>query len=82
MRLNKFMSYGAPLIILVVGGSLGLKQFQQLSPSPAPQLDIDRWENKRGPRPWEADNPLYQEAVARAQAIKEGTIKTTSIATR
>jgi len=32
------------------------------------EVDIDTWENKRGPRPWEPDNPTNQELQQRAKA--------------
>lgn len=77
-------SYGIPFILLVVGGSFGLKEFTQLrytyrkgkeyfeaintnglklkDPSEVgiekeyeklQQVDLDNWENKRIPRPWD-----------------------------
>ncbi|KAF2354913.1 Cytochrome c oxidase assembly protein COX16 [Trinorchestia longiramus] len=111
MQTRKFINYGAPLIILVVGGSMGLKHFQQIRYDYRSQkrldreevralgievkslsdvtldseykrvaeLDLDTWENKRGPRPWEDNNPLYQEALQRAQQVKEGVVKTNSV---
>ncbi|ODN03726.1 Cytochrome c oxidase assembly protein COX16, mitochondrial [Orchesella cincta] len=38
-------------------------QFQRLQ-----EMDIDTWENKRGPRPWEPDNPTNLELQERAKA--------------
>ena len=35
------------------------------------QIDTSNWENKRGPRPWEEDNQLYQEAVLRGKQMEE-----------
>jgi len=34
-------------------------------------LDIDNWENKRGPRPWEEDNELVKEALERTKRVAE-----------
>ncbi|KAI9555349.1 hypothetical protein GHT06_017864 [Daphnia sinensis] len=76
---KKSVKYSIPFLVLVVGGSFGLKQFtenrQILSKDEAEkwgitkkdksevtlesefekvkQIDINNWENKRGPRPWE-----------------------------
>ncbi|XP_032219614.1 cytochrome c oxidase assembly protein COX16 homolog, mitochondrial [Nematostella vectensis] len=83
---RRFLRFGVPMLVLVVGGSLGLKEFtdikikrrdtkfQKLTKEEAlkvlpkrekqitledayteiaKEVDIDRWENKRGPRPWE-----------------------------
>ena len=37
-------------------------------------MDIDNWENKRGPRPHEEGNVLYQEAIERRKKLAaEGT---------
>ncbi|CAL4071249.1 unnamed protein product [Meganyctiphanes norvegica] len=33
------------------------------------KIDYDTWEQVRGPRPWEADNKLYEEAKQRAANI-------------
>lgn len=86
--LNKrFVKYGLPFLIVVVGGSFGLKEFAQLryqfstvsqvrpdevkkygiemkKPGEVTleseyekikKLDIDNWEQVRGPRPWEEE---------------------------
>ncbi|KAF7278463.1 cytochrome c oxidase assembly protein COX16 homolog l(3)neo43 [Rhynchophorus ferrugineus] len=82
---RRAFKYGLPFLVLMVGGSFGLKEFTQLryqfskvSPINAEeakkygidmkkpgevtleseyeklkQLDIDNWEQVRGPRPWE-----------------------------
>ncbi|CAG9798864.1 unnamed protein product [Chironomus riparius] len=82
---RKLFRFGVPFVLLVVGGSFGLKEFTQLryqfsrkitvkpdeldkigikmkNPEDVTleseyekvkNLDIDNWENKRGPRPWE-----------------------------
>lgn len=84
-RRKKSFKYGIPFLILVVGGSFGLKEFtslryqyakkQPVSPEDmkkfgvnmkkpsevtlesefekVKKIDIDHWEQKRGPRPWE-----------------------------
>ncbi|KAK4304659.1 hypothetical protein Pmani_023407 [Petrolisthes manimaculis] len=93
--------YGLPFILLVVGGSFGLKEFAQLrydfrnnraiSKEEAEKagvkmkdseevtleteydkitkIDTTNWENKRGPRPWEEGNQLYQEAQERNKTL-------------
>ncbi|XP_055382967.1 cytochrome c oxidase assembly protein COX16 homolog, mitochondrial [Condylostylus longicornis] len=85
VRKNKFLQYGLPFLILVVGGSFALREFtsirykyskkQTVTPEEVEKLgvkmkdakevtldsefekikklDIENWENKRGPRPWE-----------------------------
>lgn len=82
---RRFVKYGVPFLIVIVGGSFGLKQFTQLryqfstvsqvTPEEMKKhgitmkkpgevtleteyekiknLDIDNWEQVRGPRPWE-----------------------------
>jgi len=40
------------------------KEFAKLQ-----KLDIDTWENKRGPRPWESDNPATKEILDRQQKL-------------
>ncbi|XP_062711876.1 cytochrome c oxidase assembly protein COX16 homolog, mitochondrial [Aedes albopictus] len=82
---RKFFRFGVPFLLLMVGGSFGLKQFAQLRYTFSKKgaltveeaekhgllmkkpeevtlegeyekvkgLDIDNWENIRGPRPWE-----------------------------
>jgi hypothetical protein len=35
------------------------------------KLDIDTWENKRGPRPWEQNNPSIMEIQQRQQVHKD-----------
>ncbi|XP_057381785.1 cytochrome c oxidase assembly protein COX16 homolog, mitochondrial-like [Daphnia carinata] len=82
---KKSVKYSIPFLVLVVGGSFGLKQFtenryrfrrnQILSKEEAEkfgikkkdksevtlesefekvkEININNWENKRGPRPWE-----------------------------
>ena len=34
-------------------------------------LDIDTWENKRGPRPWEENNPTVAEIKQKLEANKQ-----------
>ena len=36
-----------------------VKEYQDLKKN----LDIDNWENVRGPRPWEDDSQRYQEII-------------------
>ncbi|XP_013183697.1 cytochrome c oxidase assembly protein COX16 homolog, mitochondrial [Amyelois transitella] len=80
---RKSFRYGLPFILLVIGGSFGLREFAQVryqfsqvkgvsreeaqkmglnktknvtledTYEEIKNLDIDNWENKRGPRPWE-----------------------------
>jgi len=82
---RKSVKYGLPFLIMIVGGSFGLKEFTSLryqfrkvspvNPEEAKKfgvemkkpgevtleteyeklknLDIDHWEQVRGPRPWE-----------------------------
>ncbi|XP_023026964.1 cytochrome c oxidase assembly protein COX16 homolog l(3)neo43 [Leptinotarsa decemlineata] len=85
---QRSVKYGLPFLVLVVGGSFGLKEFAQLryqfskvskvrpeefekygiemkKPGEVTietefekmkKLDIDNWEQVRGPRPWEEKN--------------------------
>uniref|UniRef100_A0A069DVF8 Cytochrome c oxidase assembly protein COX16 homolog, mitochondrial n=1 Tax=Panstrongylus megistus TaxID=65343 RepID=A0A069DVF8_9HEMI len=87
LRKQKSFKYGLPFLILMVGGSFGLREFTQLrykfgkkqviKPEELEEqgidmkkpgevtlesefnkiiaLDIDNWENVRGPRPWEKE---------------------------
>ncbi|XP_065334213.1 cytochrome c oxidase assembly protein COX16 homolog, mitochondrial [Cloeon dipterum] len=84
---RKSTKYAVPFLVLVLGGSFGLKEFAQIrykfskkeafKPEEVKEMgckkpvksvgevtvetefekikkiDIDHWENKRGPRPWE-----------------------------
>ncbi|EAT42312.1 AAEL006153-PA [Aedes aegypti] len=82
---RKFFRFGVPFLLLMVGGSFGLKQFAQLrytfskkgtltveeaekhgllmkkpeevtletEYTKVKDIDIESWENIRGPRPWE-----------------------------
>lgn len=82
---RKFFRFGVPFLLLMVGGSFGLKQFAQLRFTYSKKgtltteeaerhgllmkkpeevtlesefdkvkdIDINSWENIRGPRPWE-----------------------------
>ncbi|XP_065076744.1 cytochrome c oxidase assembly protein COX16 homolog, mitochondrial [Ochlerotatus camptorhynchus] len=84
---RKFFRFGVPFLLLMVGGSFGLKQFAQLRYTfskkgtltveeaekhgllmkkpeevtletefeKVKNIDIDSWDNIRGPRPWEDD---------------------------
>ncbi|RZB38731.1 COX16 domain containing protein [Asbolus verrucosus] len=89
-KLNRFLNkksikYGLPFLVVIVGGSFGLREFSQLryqfskvsSVKPSDfkeagveikkpgevtleteyekikKMDIDNWEQVRGPRPWE-----------------------------
>ncbi|XP_055677011.1 cytochrome c oxidase assembly protein COX16 homolog, mitochondrial [Lutzomyia longipalpis] len=86
---RKYFKYGVPFLILVTGGSFGLREFttlryefsrnKEVSPEEMKKLgismkktgevtleseyekvktlDIDNWDNKRGPRPWEENIP-------------------------
>lgn len=93
-RRRPFFKFGLPFLILVIGGSFGLKQFTSLryefqrsgfvknkeiegsamkkkekvtlesEYQKIKEMDIDAWENIRGPRPWEeseAMNKLKEE---------------------
>ncbi|XP_076032868.1 cytochrome c oxidase assembly protein COX16 homolog l(3)neo43 isoform X2 [Oratosquilla oratoria] len=96
---RRSVRYAIPFMILVVGGSFGLKEFAQIrydyggrklikkedaeehgvkmkdrsevtletEYEKIEKLDIDTWENKRGPRPWEEGNTLYEEAKQRLE---------------
>lgn len=38
-------------------------------------VDIDNWQNKRGPRPWEDDNVEYKKLIERrAEESKKGWV--------
>ncbi|KOB66800.1 Uncharacterized protein OBRU01_20730 [Operophtera brumata] len=83
LQKRKSFKYGLPFVMLVVGGSFGLREWTQIryqfsnvkgvskeeaekmglhreknvtledTYEDIQKLDIDNWENKRGPRPWE-----------------------------
>uniref|UniRef100_A0A2K5ID48 Cytochrome c oxidase assembly protein COX16 homolog, mitochondrial n=1 Tax=Colobus angolensis palliatus TaxID=336983 RepID=A0A2K5ID48_COLAP len=69
-RKNKTFHYGVPMLLLIVGGSFGLREFSQI-PYDANKISLeseyekikdskfDDWKNIRGPRPWE-DPDLLQ----------------------
>ncbi|CAD7092594.1 unnamed protein product [Hermetia illucens] len=89
LKKRKSVKYGLPFLILIVGGSFGLKHFtslryeyskkQPVDPEEMKKfgvnmkkhtevtleseyekikgIDIDNWEQKRGPRPWEEEPP-------------------------
>ncbi|XP_045617142.1 cytochrome c oxidase assembly protein COX16 homolog, mitochondrial [Procambarus clarkii] len=97
---GRFLRFGAPFLILVVGGSFGLKEFAKIRYDfrnhrnvtkaeadkmgikmkdhsdvtletefeKVKKIDVDTWENVRGPRPWEEGNQLYEEALQREKA--------------
>ncbi|XP_066536046.1 cytochrome c oxidase assembly protein COX16 homolog, mitochondrial [Hoplias malabaricus] len=99
LQRGKTVRYGVPMLLLVLGGSFGLREFTQirydaqkikkkLDPAlearvnPQKQsvileeeydklktLDLDRWRNIRGPRPWE-DSKEFQDQQ-RQQIRKE-----------
>jgi len=49
-----------------------LEEYQEMKDN----LDIDNWENIRGPRPWEDDNTKYIELIEkRAKEVKEKQAK-------
>jgi len=45
------------------------KEFKKLQ-----SIDIDTWENKRGPRPWEENNPTVIEIKERQSRLKGASI--------
>ncbi|KTG05513.1 hypothetical protein cypCar_00024658 [Cyprinus carpio] len=68
LQKNRTLKYGIPMLLLVVGGSFGLREFtqirydaQKLKKKKLKDLDLDGWKNIRGPRPWE-DSKEQQQA--------------------
>ncbi|XP_075860021.1 cytochrome c oxidase assembly protein COX16 homolog, mitochondrial isoform X3 [Microcebus murinus] len=64
LRKNKTLRYGVPMLLLIVGGSFGLREFSQIRYDAVKIKKIkdstfDDWKNIRGPRPWE-DTDLLQ----------------------
>ncbi|XP_025775857.1 cytochrome c oxidase assembly protein COX16 homolog, mitochondrial isoform X3 [Panthera pardus] len=64
LRKNKTLRYGVPMLVLIVGGSFGLREFSQIRYDAVKIKKIkdstfDDWKNIRGPRPWE-DPDLLQ----------------------
>ncbi|XP_020842070.1 cytochrome c oxidase assembly protein COX16 homolog, mitochondrial isoform X2 [Phascolarctos cinereus] len=64
LKKNKTLRYGVPMMILVIGGSFGLREFSQIRYDAVKAKKIkdstfDDWKNIRGPRPWE-DPDLLQ----------------------
>ncbi|XP_032338188.1 cytochrome c oxidase assembly protein COX16 homolog, mitochondrial isoform X2 [Camelus ferus] len=64
LRRNKTLRYGVPMLLLIVGGSFGLREFSQIRYDAVKIKKIkdstfDDWKNIRGPRPWE-DPDLLQ----------------------
>ncbi|XP_036887548.1 cytochrome c oxidase assembly protein COX16 homolog, mitochondrial isoform X3 [Sturnira hondurensis] len=64
LRKNKTLRYGVPMLVLIVGGSFGLREFSQIRYDAVKVKKIknstfDDWKNVRGPRPWE-DPDLLQ----------------------
>ncbi|OBS66194.1 hypothetical protein A6R68_05267 [Neotoma lepida] len=64
LRKNKTFRYGVPMLLLVVGGSFGLREFSQIRYDAVKIKKIkdatfEDWKNIRGPRPWE-DPELLQ----------------------
>ncbi|XP_045864613.1 cytochrome c oxidase assembly protein COX16 homolog, mitochondrial isoform X2 [Meles meles] len=64
LRKNKTLRYGVPMLLLIVGGSFGLREFSQIRYDAVKIKKIkdsafDDWKNIRGPRPWE-DPDLLQ----------------------
>ncbi|KAG8560854.1 hypothetical protein GDO81_015159 [Engystomops pustulosus] len=64
---NPTVRYGVPMLLLVIGGSFGLREFtqirydvQKLKNTKLKQKNYDEWKNIRGPRPWE-DSKSYQD---------------------
>ncbi|XP_023373383.1 cytochrome c oxidase assembly protein COX16 homolog, mitochondrial isoform X2 [Otolemur garnettii] len=58
LRKNKTLRYGVPMLLLIVGGSFGLREFSQIRYDAVKIKKIkdstfDDWKNIRGPRPWE-----------------------------
>ncbi|XP_018086589.1 cytochrome c oxidase assembly protein COX16 homolog, mitochondrial isoform X2 [Xenopus laevis] len=66
LRKNKTFRYGAPMLLLIIGGSFGLREFtqirydaQNLKRKKIKDSDYEDWKNVRGPRPWE-DSKSFQ----------------------
>ncbi|XP_036983234.2 cytochrome c oxidase assembly protein COX16 homolog, mitochondrial isoform X3 [Artibeus jamaicensis] len=64
LRKNKTLRYGVPMLVLIIGGSFGLREFSQIRYDAVKIKKIkdstfDDWKNVRGPRPWE-DPDLLQ----------------------
>ncbi|KFO24215.1 Cytochrome c oxidase assembly protein COX16 like protein, mitochondrial [Fukomys damarensis] len=64
LRKNKTLRYGVPMLLLIVGGSFGLREFSQIRYDAVKIKKIkdatfEDWKNIRGPRPWE-DPDLLQ----------------------
>ncbi|XP_008116360.1 cytochrome c oxidase assembly protein COX16 homolog, mitochondrial isoform X2 [Anolis carolinensis] len=67
LRKNKTLKYGVPMMLLIIGGSFGLREFTQirydalkLHSKKLKDAKLDEWQNIRGPRPWE-DSKSVQE---------------------
>ncbi|XP_036592006.1 cytochrome c oxidase assembly protein COX16 homolog, mitochondrial isoform X2 [Trichosurus vulpecula] len=64
LKKSKTLRYGVPMIVLIIGGSFGLREFSQIRYDAVKAKKIkdsafDDWKNIRGPRPWE-DPDLLQ----------------------
>eukprot|EP00794_Sanderia_malayensis_P017379 gene17378-19118_t len=64
-RVPRLIRFGAPLLIFIVAGSFGLSEFtdikikkkdEKIHQEIQKEVNIDKWENIRGPRPWEPEN--------------------------
>ncbi|XP_023964996.1 cytochrome c oxidase assembly protein COX16 homolog, mitochondrial isoform X4 [Chrysemys picta bellii] len=65
---NKTLRYGVPMMLLIIGGSFGLREFtqirydaQKLHSKKLKSSDFDDWKNVRGPRPWEDSKSLQEQ---------------------
>ncbi|XP_060117671.1 cytochrome c oxidase assembly protein COX16 homolog, mitochondrial isoform X2 [Heteronotia binoei] len=65
---NKTLRYGVPMMLLIIGGSFGLREFAQirydahkLHSTKIKDASFDDWKNIRGPRPWEESNTLQEQ---------------------
>ncbi|XP_067413928.1 cytochrome c oxidase assembly protein COX16 homolog, mitochondrial isoform X2 [Emydura macquarii macquarii] len=65
---SKALQYGLPMMILIIGGSFGLREFTQIRYDVQKRLskklqnsNFEDWKNVRGPRPWEDSKSLQQQ---------------------
>ncbi|XP_077178743.1 cytochrome c oxidase assembly protein COX16 homolog, mitochondrial [Paroedura picta] len=65
---NKTVRFGVPMLLLIVGGSFGLREFTQirydsfkLHGKKIKDAAFDDWKNIRGPRPWEEPKSLQEQ---------------------
>ncbi|MBN3311924.1 COX16 protein, partial [Atractosteus spatula] len=104
LKKSKTARFGIPMLLLVVGGSFGLREFtqirydaQKLKKKLDPELEarikaqknpvtleneyerlrsinLDEWQNIRGPRPWE-DSREYQQQQHALQDLQDARHK-------